>query len=57
MTATTTSDVIDERATALTRERYQRLSRFYDLMEGLAEPRYRPWREKLWKYDPFSCSR
>jgi hypothetical protein len=28
---------IDEKATALTRARYQRLSTFYDLMEGLAE--------------------
>jgi len=39
---------VDERATALTRRRYQRLSAFYDVMEGLAERRYRPWREKLW---------
>jgi len=40
--------VIDEKATALTRARYQRLSAIYDLMEGMAEARYRPWREKLW---------
>ncbi|MBM2848741.1 MAG: methyltransferase 11 protein [Anaerolineales bacterium] len=40
--------VIDEQATALTRARYQRLSAIYDLMEGMAEARYRPWREKLW---------
>jgi ubiquinone/menaquinone biosynthesis C-methylase UbiE len=40
--------VIDEYATALTRARYQRLSAIYDLMEGMAEARYRPWREKLW---------
>ena len=39
---------IDERATALTRARYQRLSPIYDFMEGMAEGRYRPWREKLW---------
>lgn len=39
---------IDERATALTRARYQRLSSIYDVMEGMAEGRYRPWREKLW---------
>jgi ubiquinone/menaquinone biosynthesis C-methylase UbiE len=40
--------VIDEKATALTRARYQRLSAIYDLMEGMAEARNRPWREKLW---------
>lgn len=39
---------IDAQATALTRERYQRLSAIYDVMEGMAEGRYRPWREKLW---------
>ena len=44
----TTRSVIDEKATALTRARYQRLSAIYDLMEGMAEARYRPWREKLW---------
>ena len=47
MTVTTWS-VIDERATALTRARYQRLSAIYDPMEGMAEARYRPWREQLW---------
>ena len=39
---------IDVHATALTRARYQRLSPIYDLMEGMAEARYHPWREKLW---------
>jgi len=39
---------IDERATAVTRARYQRLSRVYDLMETLPERRFRPWRRKLW---------
>ncbi len=47
MMATAQSGV-NEQATALTRARYQRLSAIYDLMEGLAEARYRPWREKLW---------
>ncbi len=40
---------IDEKATALTRARYQRLSTFYDLMEGLAEQRYYSWRKQLWE--------
>ena len=39
---------VDAQATAMTQARYQRLSPFYDLMEGMAEGRYRPWREKLW---------
>ncbi len=43
-----TQSVIGEQITALTRTRYQRLSAIYDLMEGMAEGRYRPWREKLW---------
>ena len=36
-------------ATAITRERYQRISSIYDRMEGLMEQRLRPWREKLWQ--------
>jgi len=43
-----TTRPVDEHATALTRARYQRLSAIYDLMEGMSEARYRPWREKLW---------
>ena len=39
---------IDEQATAVTRARYQRLSRIYDLIETLPERRFRPWRQKLW---------
>lgn len=35
-------------ATEKTRSRYQRISRFYDLMETMAEKRYHPWREQLW---------
>lgn len=39
---------IDERATARTRARYQRLSPMYDRMEGIAERHYAPWRARLW---------
>lgn len=38
----------DPSATDATRRRYQRLSPIYDVMEGLAERRYHPWRTKLW---------
>ena len=38
----------DPRATARTRARYQRIARFYDLMEVLPERRFAPWRERLW---------
>lgn len=38
----------DEKATARTRARYQRLSSMYDRMEGIAEQRYAPWRMQLW---------
>ena len=41
-------DQIDTIATERTRNRYQRISRVYDLMEILPEKRYHPWREKLW---------
>ena len=44
------TDVIDNRATEITRRRYQRLSHFYDLMETMAEKRYHPWRERIWSY-------
>ncbi len=39
---------IDVSATERTRNRYQRISGLYDLMEILPEKRYDPWREKLW---------
>jgi ubiquinone/menaquinone biosynthesis C-methylase UbiE len=39
---------IDVNATARTRNRYQRISGLYDLMEIFPEKRYHPWREKLW---------
>jgi ubiquinone/menaquinone biosynthesis C-methylase UbiE len=41
---------LEDTATALTRERYQRISSIYDRMEGLMERRFRPWREKLWQF-------
>ncbi|MBI4492623.1 MAG: class I SAM-dependent methyltransferase [Chloroflexi bacterium] len=40
---------IDQRATAATRARYDRLARFYDLMERGAERRFGPWRAALWR--------
>lgn len=46
------SSTPDSSATDATRRRYQRLSPFYDAMEGLAERRYRPWRTKLWSQVP-----
>ncbi len=42
----------DPDATEATRRRYQRLSSTYDAMEGMAEGRYRPWRQKLWSLVP-----
>jgi len=40
---------IDIRQTALTRARYDRLARVYDLMEALIEGfNFRRWRERLW---------
>src|SRR3989304_6581526 len=45
---TNASSQPDPSATDATRRRYQRLSPFYDVMEGLAELRYHPWRTKLW---------
>jgi ubiquinone/menaquinone biosynthesis C-methylase UbiE len=46
----TQANVIDKHATEITRQRYQRLSLFYDLMETMAEKRYHPWRERIWSY-------
>ena len=39
---------IDEKATAATRARYQRISGLYDKMELFAERRYSEWRPRLW---------
>jgi ubiquinone/menaquinone biosynthesis C-methylase UbiE len=41
---------LENTATALTRERYQRIAAIYDRLEGLMERRFRPWREKLWQF-------
>ncbi len=39
----------DERATAQTRRRYDRLSRYYNLMEWAAERRaFQAWRQRVW---------
>lgn len=46
----TQADVIDKQETDLTRRRYQRLSRFYNLVETMAEKGYHPWRERIWSY-------
>lgn len=38
----------DNHEITLTRDRYQRIPRVYDLMEILPERRYSSWRERLW---------
>ena len=38
----------DPRKTEITQARYQRLARFYDLMEVLPEQMYSAWRAYLW---------
>jgi len=40
--------MIDPRATALTKARYNRIARVYDWMEILLERRAKAWRERLW---------
>ncbi len=49
MTAIREMPPIDVRATDLTRQRYERLSAYYDRLESRTEQRYRPWRQKLWR--------
>ena len=49
---TVSSSKPDPSATEATRRRYQRLSPIYDVMEGMAEWRFLPWREKLWSLVP-----
>lgn len=39
---------IDEKETARTQARYQRIAPLYDGMELMAERRYQPWRTRLW---------
>ncbi len=39
---------VDEKATAVTQARYQRISGLYDKMEVFAERRYSEWRPRLW---------
>ena len=38
----------ESHASSLTRDRYQRISQVYDVMEILPERRYISWRERLW---------
>ncbi len=40
--------VIDAKATAQTKSRYNRIVRIYDLTEALSERTFKLWREKLW---------
>ncbi|HEC23792.1 MAG TPA: methyltransferase domain-containing protein [Chloroflexi bacterium] len=40
--------MIDVRETRATQARYNRIAPLYDLMEALAERRYRNWRERVW---------
>lgn len=39
---------LDIKATKRTRDRYQRISSLYDLMEFLPEKKYHLWRQRLW---------
>lgn len=39
---------VDERLTAITRARYERLASIYDLVEAMMELRARSWRRDLW---------
>lgn len=40
--------MIDKRATATTRARYDRFAPFYDLMQGGSDRTFGPWRAALW---------
>ena len=50
LTAIDLQPQLEDTATTLTCERYQRISSIYDRMEGLMERRFRPWREKVWQF-------
>ena len=47
---TLVNNVIDLKATAATKARYNRIARIYDLVETMSENRFKPWREKLWSH-------
>lgn len=40
--------MIDVIATGVTRARYNRVARVYDVLDGLSERRFGPWRTQLW---------
>lgn len=42
--------MIDPRATAATRARYDRIAPFYDAMECISERRIAPWRGAVWRH-------
>ena len=47
------NEITDDRATRITRRRYDRLSNVYNLMEWMAERRaFREWRQRLWSMVP-----
>ena len=41
--------ILDQKATILTRNRYQRLSPWYDQIESRSEKKFGPWRMSLWQ--------
>lgn len=43
------TQAVDDRATALTRARYQRISSHYDRMQKMMERFFHPWRRKQWQ--------
>lgn len=45
----TSTNQVDEQATALARARYDRQATFYDRRQGLLEAFQRPWRQRLWR--------